>query len=395
MGLLKALFIFVWVTFPLGVLIRISPVANAYVYPVDVAVLLFVLYGLYLSISRTRFSWYKPIIPFLILALISLLFNLYWLNAREFFIGLLYLLRLALFASIFPVILQFSKKETPFLMWTIIISLFSTVIMGIAQYFLYPDLRNLMYLGWDEHLYRIFSSFLDPNFAAGIFVLLFWITILFVRSFEHERWKKIVLIGIAGLTFIAIMFTYSRTGYLMLIVSAIIYLAIEKKFKVLILGLALFLASLIFIPKDLQSEGVNLFRTASVFSRIESYTQAVSVFQKSPVFGVGYNTYRYAQAEFLGRTIEESSHAGAGVSNSFLFVLATTGIAGFVAFLYFLAKTFSGLIKNSGFANGMIAFVTALIIGSLTENMFFYSFVLIIFWSIVGLAQKITGGKQP
>ena len=45
------------------------------------------------------------------------------------------------------------------------------VLLGFIQLMFYPALRNLYYLGWDEHLYRMFSTFLDPNFAGAFFVL--------------------------------------------------------------------------------------------------------------------------------------------------------------------------------------------------------------------------------
>ena len=45
--------------------------------------------------------------------------------------------------------------------------------LGFVQYFFYLGLRNLYYLGWDEHLSFIFQL-LDPNFA-GAFPALFFI----------------------------------------------------------------------------------------------------------------------------------------------------------------------------------------------------------------------------
>ena len=50
--------------------------------------------------------------------------------------------------------------------------------LGFIQFLFYQSLRNLFYLGWDEHLYRMFSIFLDPNFAGAFFVLYYFLFVL-------------------------------------------------------------------------------------------------------------------------------------------------------------------------------------------------------------------------
>lgn len=402
MGLLKSLFILICITLPLGVLIRISMTPQAFVYPVDVAVLLFVLVGVYqVLIHKSPKKWVSLFSLFLLAALVSLIVNIYWLSLHEFIVASLYLVRFSMYLLIIPIISsQFKTKDVKWLVSCITLSLFSTVVLGLVQYFLYPDLRNLMYLGWDEHHYRIFSSFLDPNFASIIFIICLWLLIAILRNQKNKTVQQYVVGIMIVITFIALLLTYSRTGYLAFGLSAFIFLILEKKIKIFALIVLLFMTGIVFLPKDLQSEGVNLFRTASIYSRIESFQAAQSIIEKNPIFGVGFNTYRYAQ-EWHGDLEQDiaHSHAGAGVSNSYLFVIATTGIVGFIAFMYAIvqmAKELQSIARvDRIIGNSMIAIFVSILVGSLVENVFFYSSTLITLFILVGIGRVVMGGKKP
>lgn len=402
MGVLKSLFILICITLPLGALIRMSITPQAFVYPVDVAVLLFVLVGIYqVLIHKSPKKWVSPFTFFLLAALVSLVVNIYWLSPQEFIVGSLYLVRFSMYLLIAPIISsQFKTNDVKWLVSCITVSLFSTVLIGLAQYFLYPDLRNLMYLGWDEHHYRIFSSFLDPNFASIIFVICLWLLIAVFRNQKNKTIQQYGVGAIIVITFGALLLTYSRTGYLAFGLSAFAFFILEKKIKLFALIFLLFIAGVVLLPKDMQSEGVNLLRTASIFSRLESFQTAQSIIEKNPIFGVGFNTYRYAQDRYgnLAQDITHS-HAGAGVSNSYLFVIATTGIIGFLAFIYALARLIQELKiivrVDRIIGNSMSALFVSVLIGSLVENVFFYSTILIILFILIGIGRVVTGGKKP
>ncbi|HRN96404.1 MAG TPA: O-antigen ligase family protein [Candidatus Levybacteria bacterium] len=395
MGLLKILFLGIFVTFPLGVLIRISVAPQAYIYPVDFFVVLFVLYGVYaLMLTQKNVQWFGSWKFFLVASFVSLLVNIYWLEQRELLVSSLYLVRLTMYLLLIPIVSSlFSKKDVSWILSVIALSIGVIVVGGLAQYFLYPDLRNLMYLGWDEHLYRVFSSFLDPNFASVIFVILFWIVVILTQQKKQKDFLSYVWYVLVVLTSIAILLTYSRTGYVAWVGSILVFVMITRKIKFFLILIACMLLGIVFLPKNLQSEGVNLFRTASVFSRIESYQTAFSIVQKNPVFGVGFNTYRYAQEKNISQQNSISrSHAGAGVSNSYLFVLATTGIVGFCAFLYVCWQTAKQIlsIQSSSIRTGTISIGVAILLSGLTENTIFYSFILIVICCLLGVVRLAT-----
>lgn len=345
-------------------------------------------------VNQKKFSSLKPWIFFLIAAGISLCVNIYWLDIREFLVSSMYLTRLIFYLLCIPIISQlFKKGDVRWLLSAVTLSLGVTVVIGLLQYLLYPDLRNLMYMGWDEHLYRIFSSFLDPNFTSVIYVICIWLLLLLTTYYKKNKYIYYLLIGSLVLTAVALLLTYSRTGYLAFIVSIFVYSVISKRLMIIIVLCAFFVIGIFLLPTNLRSEGVNLFRTASIFSRIESYQTAGQIFLKNPVLGSGFNTYRYAQQTVIHEKNNlEGSHAGAGVSNSYLFVLATTGIIGFLTFVYVIVTLFRTIytISSPEIRASVSAIVTAVLAGSMTENIFFYSFILIILCSVWGIVKLIT-----
>jgi O-antigen ligase len=258
-------------------------------------------------------------------------------------------------------------------------------VIGLLQYFLFSDLRPFFYQGWDEHLYRIFGTLFDPNFSGAIFVFGFFFSLVSVKGATLTKKSLLPILG-ACVCFIALLLTYSRSSYLMFGISLIVYLLYMKKTKALLILISAFLIGLALIPKNYKSEGVNLLRTASVYSRITEYKQASVLFFSSPLFGVGFNTYRYAQQQ--GGFINDvgtaqpwmSNHSGAGVPNSYLFVLATTGLVGFGAFILLIGVVIRDIFtskREKSIKYAMLALFCGLLVHAFFENSLFYPFILI------------------
>ncbi len=180
-------------------------------------------------------------------------------------------------------------------------------------------------------------------------------------------------------------------------VSLVVYSVLKGQLKVLAISLVLLVLSIIFLPKNLQGEGVNLLRTASIYSRVEAYKDASAIVQKNPILGIGFNAYRYAQVrEDVGGAKVMTSHAGAGVSNSYLFILATTGIVGFLMFIYAVIVLLRNIAidkKLGAQKYSVLAMSSAVLVGSLTENILFYSFVLIILAMYGGIVVSLTDDR--
>jgi len=250
MDILKKIFILVLFLFPLGEVIRVNLYNGIVLKPLDVGVGLLVILWLIYKFKKNREIKQKkilvPVVLFASSALLSLIINYSSLSFSQFLTSAAYLVRWIFYAGIFFVVSDFDKKSKEKISSFLVIVGSLVVGLGYLQYFFYQNIRNLYYLGWDEHMYRMFSVFLDPNFAGAFFVLFF----LFLISIFLK--KKSVLMGLLSiLTLGAVFLTFSRSALIMLIVStSMLFIMLNKKtWIILLLGVILICLEL-FHPKQ-------------------------------------------------------------------------------------------------------------------------------------------------
>jgi len=343
--------------FPFGQLLKIS-FFNAS----DVLAFIALIY--IFLIKKEGLRVLKPFMGFLIIALFSLLYSVFNFKSFDILIGLLYLLRFISYFYLYKLSFNIIKKD-PKLKKLIFNSLllvsFFVGVFGWIQYFYYPDLTSLKYLGWDDHLYRLAGTFLDPGFTSLIIV--FGAIISFI--------KKKYLFLMFFLTTLA--FTYSRAGYVSLIASLFVASFIFKRFRVFLISLVCLSVIIFLLPKP-AGEGVNLTRTYSISSRIINYKETLQIFKKSPVFGIGYNNMCLGRKIYLNEE-DTSSHSCSGSDSSLLLVLATTGIVGFVVFASMASKML--LNSKKGYYNNVfLVLLSAVFVHSFFVNSLFYSWIM-------------------
>ncbi len=393
MGFLKLLFILLILSIPFGVITRISFAPNAYVYLHDIFVLLIFIVFLYkviLKKAKVNFFLLKPFLIFVCFALTSLLFVYQTLTPITFLISLSYLIRYILYFSLIFSLSLFNKDTFNALKETMVISGLIFIFFGFIQYFFYPNLRNLYYLGWDEHLARFFSTFLDPNYAGAFLVLyLLFVLQIIVEKVKPFQKSMVYYMALAFITLTSIFFTYSRSAFLMLLVGVFLFLFFQTKPKIILLSLGI-LVLLFLAFANPQVEEFNPLRVASSKARVTVLKDTLMVIQKNPIFGVGFNAYRYAQVRYGLRTDSGSSksNADAGTDNSFFFVLATTGIVGFLIYLYIwkdiLGKSLSLIRKKEKIGVLVFSSIIALFADSLFVNSLFYPLIIIWVFILIG-----------
>lgn len=338
---------------------------------------------------------YGKIVAFIAASVFSLLFSLSLFAPSKVFIGSLYLLRFIAYSSLFAITWRLVKtksmKQTLFN--SLIVVSFFVAIFGWIQYFWLPDLRDLARLGWDDHLFRLVSTFLDPGFT-GIILTLGFLTIF--GKFLNNKNKK--LIWILVFFMVTLAFTYARAAYLALITGIFVSLFAKgksfslfnasnlKKFLWLILP---FLSLLLFLPRP-PSEGVRLERTYSINEKFKNYSQTLEIFYRQPVFGVGFNNLCVSRQLYLGQA-DISSHSCSGSDSSLLFVLATTGVVGFILFSYMGGKILLS-VNNDMYGKTFVASASALLINSLFINSLFYPWIM--GWMGILLALAVSSKRE-
>ena len=343
MPLTKILIYLLFFILPFGQLERLP---NLPVYLHDLVILLLIILNLKF-IKLPRSIWL-----FVSACLLSLIVNIFRFGFPQILFSSLYLVRWLAYACLLP-IYQHEKIDLKPLLKYLCLAL---AVLGLLQYLLIPDTRFLAVLNWDDHYYRLISTVFDPNYLGLIFVL-------GLVLFNLKILPSLILL-------IALLFTYSRSSYLALIVVGFYLALIKKKFKIFIFAFFALIFALYLLPRP-GGEGVKLERWFSVESRLGNYREGFGLWQKSPVSGLGFNTLRYFRNDPI-------SHAAAGLDNSFLFVLATTGIIGLLTYLNLLKSLWqtSLLLKLS---------LVAILVHSLFQNSLFYPLIMIWLWCVVYL----------
>ncbi|GEM_PF-406170 len=401
MKLLKIFITTALVLLPFGEILRFDIGNNIAIKPLDLIIILTATYWLFLKaykrqrVQNTYLAW--PLVAFLLIGFLSLILNLSWLKTNELLVSILYLIRWVSYALLMIIVFElpayFKKKLVSFLFIDGLIML----LLGYIQYLFYPSLKNLYYLGWDEHMHRMFSVFFDPNFAGAFFVLYF--IFLLGRFYFYRRiknYKQSVIFGILLIfTLVAIFLTFSRSAILMLIVGALtLFTLIQKRKMILPLLTAIILFSIIISPQS-YIENLNLLRLSSTEARIANYSSTLKIIKEKPVLGVGFNSVRYAKNHFdiqSGWT-KLPSHADAGADNSFLFVLATTGFVGFLVYLWLWFCILKEAFRTNNQDPNMFSIVfisssAGLFVNSMFINSLFFPAFLIWIFILFGIMES-------
>lgn len=399
MKIYKSIIILVLLSFPFGELLRIDLGSNIAIRPIDIfaGIGLVSLIGNILIKRRAPDNFLTiPVGIFFLIAFLSLVLNIGAYNVNQILIASLYLLRWISYASVFFILFQQNNNFKKTVKKILILEGSIILAFGYFQYFLYPNLRNLFYLGWDEHNFRMFSVFLDPNFAGVFFVLymLFCMGLLTQKELvKNSKLKTFIIISIV-FTFGAIFLTYSRSAVAMLIVGLVSFAILVHKTKYLIVLFFAVLVIMISLIPTFNKENTNFFRTASSYARVESYSNALRISRDHMLFGVGFNTYRYAQQDYgFKRAIAKfPAHADAGVDNSFIFLIATTGIIGLTAYANILLSIIkfaknSYKSENNILGVSVIVSLIGLVVGSLFINSLFFPSIMLWIWIFLGTFQ--------
>jgi len=364
-----------------GQIVKI-PLGSGGATALDITVLILCFVGLW----KSKFKLIKPpafiisALLFVFLALLSLILTPLPLSSSQYFSSFLYIIRFSGFILLGWLIISAGLPPLKQNIESILIlSGISLAVLGLLQFILLPDLRFLAQFGWDPHYFRTSSTFLDPNFLGAFLVLTLLLLFKKQRSF------------LSLVVYLALMTTFSRSSYGMFLISFLFLSFLKRSLGVAILASFLFL--FLFLAFQIQIRAVNrvlpLDRNQTASLRLSTWSQGFQIFQKSPILGVGYNSYNAALKYYkLGDDQFLQGKGATSNDSSLLHVLATTGILGALTFLLFLQT----LIKAAYPKNPiLIAAIFGLLAHSVFVNSLFYPFILI--WIIL-YATNLSNGKS-
>ena len=222
-------------------------------------------------------------------------------------------------------------------------------------------------------------------------------------SIQKKFFSFLVLAGILG----AIVLTGSRTAYLGMISTLFIFFVIEslkrKKYNLLVSGLGiLFIFSLAFYQIPFVKH-----RSFQIYSNIKAYTQgkvdtsiglrfemwkaSYYIIKKHLLFGSGTGDYQVDVKKLIKKGIVSPAIAKFNhPHNTYLFVMDTLGIVGlFILLVFFYLISLRSLKCYINYSNTLCFYLFLctihLLIGSLTENLFYIHIIFVAYACICGI----------
>jgi O-antigen ligase len=229
--------------------------------------------------------------------------------------------------------------------------------------------------GINEAFTRVGGTIGSPNEASAYLSLLLPLAacFLFVHSKRWQKWLACLVLGFGG---VAMIFTYSRGGWIALVLSAIILgfvlmrtRGVSLKAPIGILALLI----LLFLPfHSVISARAFGDDQGSAESRIPLTMLALRMIADHPVLGVGANNFSVVMLHYL------TSYFRTGflyvVHNKYLLIWTETGIGGLLAYLALLF----GVLRtgwrcwkqNDGYLSIPALGITAAIVGDMVHMNF-------------------------
>jgi len=268
-----------------------------------------------------------------------------------------------------------------------------------VQFFFVPDISTWSTAGgFDPHIGRLLGTWMDPNFVAGL--LAFFLPVMFGQCYEkfpNSSFKfKIWILFLITICLGALFLTFSRSGYLAAVGGMGLFFVLRDP-KVILIAILLVMIGLGTNQRAQQRVG-ELAGTMSsiVFGhtdeidataklRLQSWGKSLTLWEKYPVIGIGYNTYRYRAAE--EGIVDESYFSAGGSDSTVLTIMVTTGTLGFLAFMWFYVHFWwtnwsrylhSKRALNLGFVAGWSAiFVHCLFVNSMLFPLIFMPMMVV------------------
>jgi len=348
-----------------------------------------------------------PFFLFVTVAFLSLLFQIHHFENTELFISFSYLVRFIAYFGLYIIARNETIKPYCLFLFLLIIAL-ALAALGFIQFVFYPDFSSMETFGWDPHIGRLLSTWFDPNFLGGFFsfIILLILNVLFDR--KQNKKEKLFLGLTAFILFVALVLTFSRSAYLMFFVGLV--LTGLRAPRVLIVVILFFIVSIFLVPRAqervqemvgsmfalaINSYDYGMDETAKL--RVASWEESFSIFYDHPLLGIGYDTMRYEKLN-RGDITDPTIHSGSGADSSLLTILVTTGIIGFLFFLWMIVEIFhiawkitkqqkvSPFIKN--FSAGFVIAFFSLLMHSFFVNSLLLPFFLVLILITIGIEEQ-------
>jgi putative inorganic carbon (hco3(-)) transporter len=219
------------------------------------------------------------------------------------------------------------------------------------------------------------------------FGMFFWGFVQFVKR------KKIRIFGyvLVGLTLFATMYTFSRGGYLAVLVAILVLGLIKDRKLLIVLGLFLFTWQTV-VPTPVR-ERVNMTQSAngqleaSAQERVSLWQNAEDQILHSPIVGNGFATFQY------GEHVDNLKDT----HNWYVKIMVETGIVGLIIAIFLLQQFLAipyGLFKHAtdplyrGLGLGLFLAICSCLVANCFGDRWTYLEITALLWVLCGAAIR-------
>lgn len=204
--------------------------------------------------------------------------------------------------------------------------------------------------------YRIMGTFDDPNFFAQIMLVIVPVALnRFI--YEEKIWLRILAVWSLAASFLTVVFTFSRGGFLALcLVIVLIVLWRRPSPAIILIGLLLLVVFVPFLPSEylermgtileyLPSMGTDVRTEVSFRGRLSEYAVGWQMFLDHPVFGIGYENYPRFYLDYSVRLGLDPRRTERSAHSLYLEILAEQGLIGMLLFGFVIYSVYRSLIS--------------------------------------------------
>jgi len=232
-----------------------------------------------------------------------------------------------------------------------------------------------------------------------------YLVLFFPLSLWYSRNKKNIIKFLPFLFIVfAILFSFSRSGWVALFCAVIIYF-LKKEFQKKIIRNWIHLSSFIVIfsvaffllPHPVKNYfkskfNVRMFSSASFEHRLKSYITTWNILKDYPLCGVGFGNYPKVHEKYMVEGVHRDTPTP---DNMYLRFLCDTGIIGagifFVFIIYWMRKLWKS--RDNPVVWAIFCGLIGFLINQLTADLFLWTAPQFAFWMLLGMGVGLIDEK--
>ena len=238
---------------------------------------------------------------------------------------------------------------------------------------------------------RVYSTLENPNNYAEFIVLTFPVSLVFCANIVDRRWKTLA-VGSLAIPVVALLMTYSRSGWVSFALAAVVFIALWEKRLLPLIPVAAVIAVPL-LPDSIFNRILTIGNTAdsSNMYRVYIWGSVLEMIRDYGMTGIGlgpenfkplYDLYSHPMA-----SIAPHSHM------LYLEVWLEMGILGIVSFLGMYLSVIRRSLRAMKHADPMLRYVLIACVSSLVgvsfvcaaEYIWFYPRVMFAFFILLGI----------